>query len=129
MKYATAIAPESRKATGRVYRPSKRRAPPNASRTPAKPGSDARDAVPPPGMTAAGKANSFAVPNWMKRKAATIRSVLSRYGAHVDHRAAAFGVVKVPPRFVERGTLPGASSCTPRASAHELEDRGPQRGA
>jgi hypothetical protein len=35
-------------------------------------------AVPPPGMIAAGSANTLAVPTCMKRKTATILSVLSR---------------------------------------------------
>src|SRR5438477_347183 len=82
-KYAIAISPARMKATGRVNSPSRRNTPPNVSRIPAMPGSDAIAAVPPPGMIAAGNANSLAVPNCMKRNAATIRRTLSRYGARV----------------------------------------------
>src|SRR5437870_6901704 len=57
-KYATAISPATMKATGRVNSPSSRNRPPNVSRVPAMPGSDAIGAVPPPGMMAAGNARS-----------------------------------------------------------------------
>jgi len=59
------------------------------------PGSDAIGAVPPPGMMAAGNANSLAVPNCTKRNAATIRRTLSRYGAHVGHLAGMLGAVMI----------------------------------
>ncbi len=42
-----------------MNRPTRRSAPPNASRTPAIPGTDATGAVAPPGMMAAGSANSL----------------------------------------------------------------------
>src|SRR2546422_10694704 len=50
---------------------------------------------PPPGMMAAGNANSLAVPNCMKRKAATIRRTLSKYGARVGHFAAMLRAVMI----------------------------------
>jgi hypothetical protein len=59
MKYANAISPERRNATGRVKRPTRSRAPPSVSRTPATPGNDRSDAVPPPGRTAAGNAKKL----------------------------------------------------------------------
>src|SRR5205085_10482595 len=59
MKYATAISPDRRNATGRVKRPIKIRNPPATSRTPAMPIKDPIGAVPPPGRIAAGNANSF----------------------------------------------------------------------
>src|SRR3989449_311920 len=116
-KYATAISPATTKATGRVNSPSSRNRPPNVSRIPAMPGSDAIGAVPPPGMIAAGNASSFAVPNCMKRNAATIRSTLSRYGAHVGHFAGMLGAVMIRVSLsvlgVEGDPTPGGQ---PRAS-------------
>src|SRR3989449_7021858 len=94
-KYATAISPERMKATGRVNSPTRRRRPPNTSSVPAMPGSDMIGAVPPPGMMAAGNANSLAVPNCMKRKAATIRRTLSKYGARVGNFAGMLGAVMI----------------------------------
>src|SRR2546426_295690 len=116
-KYATAISPATTKATGRVNSPSSRNRPPNVSRIPAMPGSDAIGAVPPPGMIAAGNASSLAVPNCMKRNAATIRSTLSRYGAHVGHFAGMLGAVMIRVSLsvlgVEGDPTPGGQ---PRAS-------------
>src|SRR5713101_612828 len=94
-KYAMAISPATMKATGRVKRPSSSRRPPNVSRMLARPTSETTGAVPPPGMMAAGNANSLAIPNCMKRKAVTIRRTLSRYGAQVGHFATMFGAVVV----------------------------------
>src|SRR6266566_7845342 len=81
------------KATGRVNSPTRRNRPPNVSRMLAMPASDLIGSVPPPGMMAAGNANSLAVPNCMKRKAATMRSTLSRRGVQLDHFATRFGAV------------------------------------
>src|SRR5213082_2350672 len=81
------------KATGRVNNPTRRNRPPNVSRMLAMPASDMIGAVPPPGMMAAGNANSLAVPNCMNRNAATIRRTLSRYGARVGHFAPMPGAV------------------------------------
>src|SRR5207245_10972696 len=93
--YAMAISPATMKATGRVKRPNSSRTPPNVSRMLARPTSDTTGAVPPPGMMAAGNANSLAVPNCMKRKAATIRRTLSKYGARVGHFAAMLVAVMI----------------------------------
>src|SRR5437667_401598 len=97
MKYAKAISPDRRNATGRVNSPTRRSTPPNVSRTPAMPSSDAMGAVPPPGKMAAGNPTSFAVPTCMKRKAATIRRMLRRYGAQLDHLVTRFAAVMVRP--------------------------------
>src|SRR6266516_1336861 len=94
-KYAMAISPATMKATGWVNRPSSRNRPPNVSMIPAIPASDAIGAVPPPGMMAAGNANSLAVPNCMKRNAATIRRTLSKYGARVGHFVTMLGAVMI----------------------------------
>ncbi len=75
--------------------PTRRKRPPKTSSVPAMPGSDVIGAVPPPGMMAAGNANSLADPNCMKRNAATIRRTLSRYGARVGHFAAMLGAVMI----------------------------------
>src|SRR5690242_13464691 len=91
------------------------------------PGSDARGAVPPPGMTAAGKANSFAVPNWMNRKAAMSRSTLSRAGARLDHRATAVDLVTMPPRPVGEDRHRGSCGM-PEARAHVVAAALPKRG-
>src|SRR5213080_5320667 len=98
-KYATAISPERMKATGRVNNPTRRNRPPNVSRMLAMPASDMIGAVPPPGMIAAGNANSLAVPNCMKRNAATIRSTLSKYGARVGHFVTMLGAVMIRVSF------------------------------
>src|SRR5687768_6437647 len=87
MKYANAISPERMNATGRVNSPSSSSVPPTISISPAIPGSDAIGAVPPPGITAAGKPSTFAVPTWMNRKAATMRRMLRRYGLQDRQRA------------------------------------------
>src|SRR5437773_12070322 len=87
MKYAKAISPDRRNATGRVNSPKRRSGPPIDSIMPAMPGSDVIGAVPPPGMIAAGNAISLAVPTCVNRKAATILRMLSRYGARVPQRA------------------------------------------
>src|SRR5437879_199673 len=92
-KYATAISPDSRKATGRVKRPSSKKAPPTVSRTPAIQNSDSGVAVAPVGGIPIGKANSFMVPAWKKMKAVMMRSVLSSRGAQLDHFATTFGAV------------------------------------
>src|SRR3989454_9676722 len=117
-KYATAISPATTKATGRVNSPSSRNRPPNVSRIPAMPGSDAIGAVPPPGMIAAGNASSLAVPNCMKRNAATIRSTLSRYGAHVGHFAGMLVAlmirVSLPVLGVEGDPTPGGQPRAPQ---------------
>src|SRR5882672_5905001 len=130
-----AISPARMKATGRVNSPTRRNRPPNASSIPAMPGSDAIGAVPPPGMMAAGNASSLAVPNCMKRNAATIRSRLSRYGAQVGHFATMFGAVvfgavmirvSLSSLGVEGDPTPGGQ---PRASQnqHQSDDgRGPE---
>src|SRR2546429_47283 len=97
MKYANAISPASRNATGRVKSPIRRKKPPKVSRMEATPASDATGAVPPPGMIAAGNASSLAVPNCMKRKAATIRSTLKSCGARVDQLRTRFDAVMVLP--------------------------------
>src|SRR5947207_7929991 len=96
-KYATAISPARMKATGRVNSPTRSNRPPNVSRVPAIPGSDMIGAVPPPGMMAAGNAKILAVPNCMKRKAATIRSTLKSCGARVDQLRTRFDAVMVLP--------------------------------
>src|SRR5881396_4118775 len=115
-KYATAISPATMKATGRGNRP------PNVSRIPAMPGSDAIGAVPPPGMMAAGNANSLAVPNCMKRKAATIRRTLSRYGAHVGHFAVMLGAVMIRVSLsVFLGEGDPAAGGQPRATQNEQQ--------
>src|SRR5205814_7610511 len=117
-------------ATGRVKRPRRRHAPPNVSSTLAIPASDASGAVPPPGMMAAGNANSLAVPNCMKRNAATIRRTLSRYGAHVGHFAGMPGAVMIRVSLSVLGVkgtrAPGGQ---PRASQDQHqsgERRGPE---
>src|SRR5437879_2893770 len=108
------------KATGRVNSPSRRNRPPNVSRIPAMPGSDAIAAVPPPGMIAAGNANSLAVPNCMKRNAATIRRTLSRYGARVGHFAVMLGAVIVRVSLlVEGGPIKDRSSARQQASVSQ----------
>jgi hypothetical protein len=89
------------KATGRVNSPTRRREPPNVSRTPAMPSSDAMGAVPPPGKMAAGNPISLAVPTCMNRKAATILRMLRRYGAQVDHLATTLASDTVRPPEVE----------------------------
>src|SRR5213592_254757 len=94
-EYAMATSPATMKATGWVNSPSSRNKPPNVSMIPAIPASDAIGAVPPPGMMAAGNANSLAVPNCMKRNAATIRSRLSKYGARVGHFVTMLGAVMI----------------------------------
>src|SRR5467141_4872395 len=66
----------------------------------ARPISDTTGAVPPPGRMAPGNANSLAVPNCMKVKAAMMRSRLRSCGAQVDHLATTFGAVKEPPVVV-----------------------------
>src|SRR5438128_7542429 len=123
-KYATAILTAKCYATGRLNRPSSRNRPPNVSMIPAMPGSDAIGAVPPPGMMAAGNANSLAVPNCMKRNAATIRRTLSRYGAHVDHFAGMLGAVMIRVSLSVLGVkgtrAPGGQ---PRASQYEQQCR------
>src|SRR6266496_3804924 len=90
-----AISPARTKATGRVNSPTRRKRPPKTSSVPAMPGSDVIGAVPPPGMMAAGNANSLAVPNCMNRNAATIRRTLSKYGARVGHFVTMLGAVKI----------------------------------
>jgi hypothetical protein len=81
------ISPERMNATGRVNSPSSSSVPPTISISPAIPGSDVIGAVPPPGITAAGKPSTFAVPTWMNRKAATMRRMLRRYGLQDRQRA------------------------------------------
>src|SRR2546421_5133433 len=85
------------KATGRVNSPTRSNRPPNVSRVPAIPASDMIGAVPPPGMMAAGNAKILAVPNCMKRKAATIRSTLKSCGARVDQLRTKLDTVMVIP--------------------------------
>src|SRR5437867_7485483 len=110
------------KATGRVNSPTRRNRPPNASSIPAMPGSDVIGAVPPPGMMAAGNANSLAVPNCMKRKAATIRRTLSRYGARVGHFAAMLGAVMIRVSLsVFLGEGDPAAGRQPRATQNEQQ--------
>src|ERR1051325_9975575 len=89
------------KATGRVNSPPRRNRPPNVSRIPAMPASVVIGAVPPPGMMAAGNANTLAVPTCMNRKAATILRMLRRYGAQVDHLATTLASDTVRPPEVE----------------------------
>src|SRR2546427_5121137 len=129
-KYATAISPATMKATGRVNSPCSRNRPPNVSRSPAMPGSDMIGAVPPPGMMAAGNANSLAVPNCMKRNAATIRRTLSRYGAHVGHFAGMLGAVMIRVSLSVLGVKgTRASGGQPRASQNQHQSsygRGPE---
>src|SRR6059058_6046643 len=97
-KYAMAISPARMKATGRVNSPTRSNRPPNVSRVPAMPGSDMIGAVPPPGMMAAGNAKILAVPNCMKRKAATIRSTLKSCGARLGQLRTRFdAVMALPP--------------------------------
>src|SRR6266480_3217010 len=119
-KYAMAISPARMKATGRVNSPTRRNRPPNVSRMLAMPASDMIGAVPPPGMMAAGNANSLAVPNCMKRKAATMRSTLSRRGVQLDHFATRFGAVmmrvSLSVLLVERDPTPGGQ---PRARQNQ----------
>src|SRR2546422_716324 len=86
--------------------------------------------LPPLGMMAAGNANSLAVPNCMKRNAATIRRTLSRYGAHVGHFAGMLGAVMIRVSLsvlgVEGDPTPGGQ---PRASQDQHqsgERRGPE---
>src|SRR2546421_9275997 len=120
MKYANAISPASRNATGRVKSPIRRKKPPKVSRMEATPASDAMGAVPPPGMMAAGNASSLAVPNCMKRKAATIRRTLSRYGARVGHFAVMPGaVMKRVSLSVLLGEGDSAAGGQPRAPENE----------
>src|SRR2546430_3481558 len=85
------------KATGRVNSPTRSNRPPNVSRVPAIPGSYMIGAVPPPGMMAAGNAKILAVPNCMKRKAATILSTLKSCGARFDQLRTRFDAVMVIP--------------------------------
>src|SRR6266571_8444133 len=88
----------SRKATGRVNSPTRRSRPPNASSVPARPSSDAKGTVPPPGMMAPGNANSLAVPNGMNVKAAKIRSTLRSCAARVGQLRTRFdAVMALPP--------------------------------
>ena len=73
--------------TGRVNNPRSRSNPPMVSMTLAGKGNDRAGAVPPLGMIGPGKANHLAVPNWTNKKAATIRRILRKYGAHERQRA------------------------------------------
>jgi hypothetical protein len=61
--------------------------PPTVSRTPAIPISDASGTVAPFGISAAGHANSFAVPYVKKANAAMTRRTLRKYGADERQRA------------------------------------------
>jgi hypothetical protein len=70
---------------------------------PATPRSEATGAVPPPGKTAAGNPNSFAVPTCMNRKAAMILRMDSRYGDHDRQRD------KRPESFTGASTYYGES--------------------
>jgi hypothetical protein len=83
----------------RVNSPSSRNNPPNVSRKPAIHACEPKGAVPPPGMMGAGNPNNLAVPNCMKRKAATIRSTLSRYGAQERHFVTMFGAAMMGPHL------------------------------
>src|SRR5438132_4878268 len=86
-KYATAISPDSRKATGRVNRPTRSKGPPTVSRTPAIQASDHNGAVAPLGGMPIGKAKSFIEPARRKMNARKILSTLRRRGAQADHFA------------------------------------------
>src|ERR1700750_1702199 len=86
-RYATAISPASRKATGRVKKPSRSKAPPKVSSMPANQISDSIGGGPPPCGIPAGKPKSFMVPASVKMMAATMRRLLLIYGALADHFA------------------------------------------
>src|SRR5437763_4712309 len=127
MKYAKAISPDRRNATGRVNNPKKRSGPPIDSMMPAMPGSDVMGAVPPPGMMAAGNAISLAVPTCVNRNAATILRMLSRYGARDCQRATGLESFTGPPesdclRRVRRAQ-PGGALEEQRAFARVTRER------
>src|SRR6266545_6946605 len=120
MKYATAISPATMKATGRVNTPIRSRAPPTVSRSPAMPANEPIGAVPPPGMIAAGNASSLAVPNCVKRNAATILRMLSRYGARAGHVATILGAVIVRPSRCQVSLRAAGSAALQQASVSQL---------
>src|SRR5215207_9925729 len=80
IQYATAISPASRKATGRVNRPSRRSGPPTSSSRPAIQDMVVIEA----GLGWGGKPSSFWVPCRRKIRAATMRRMLSTRGAHSE---------------------------------------------
>jgi len=79
MKYATAISPEATKAAGRVNRPMRISTPVTTSMIAATPRRLAIGCG--PGMAPGGKPASFTSPCSMNKRAATMRSKASRYGA------------------------------------------------
>lgn len=87
-------------------------------------GKDPSGAVPPSGIIAAGKANSFVLPTCMKRKAATILRTLSNCGARLCHFETMVG------RVMMRGSLGvpmvAGGLCLPRCPATFLAGSAPR---
>ena len=93
MKYAKAICPDRRKATGRVKSPSNSRPPPNASRIPDAP----RRVMSSKGTTGApatsGKPSNFCVPWMMYKKATMMRRMLNRRGDQAEVNESSAGML------------------------------------